>query len=758
MRYISPAKVNTITTIFTPKQLTETIKKIDTGTMLDLHIGVIGYLMGMLCIKTYLRDNSTIDAPDDKPPLALLTHIKTIVDMNINHNNMSDYQKNNFLLVVTSVAVDWKKNIYWTIKNGKFLMFYGKYGANIKTNPNDILYELLYEQDRIDISHWDISNIDGTPSLFNCPLIMYYYKNEGIDINDVMKIENWDVSKIESMDSMFSHCATFNKPLHWNTRNVRNMESMFFECNEFNQPLNSWDVSNVTNMENMFMGCKKFNQPLDRWNVNNVTNMKSMFMECEKFNQPLNKWGKNMKKVTDMTEMFLGCFDFNQPLDQWNVSNVTNMSYMFYACEKFNQPLNPWNTKLLNVTNMNKMFMGCAIFNQPLDEWNVSNVICMNYMFYACKKFNQPLNSWGEKLKKVTDTSYMFMACTDFNQPLDKWELKCDTVEGMFTTAVSFNEKIPTILKQNANKKNWLAGTKLESESELKLKPVMTNPTMKRNKKTKKNNKKSKKSNQSRKNVTENDVVDIEDIDIEDTEIKEEPEEEEPEEEEPEEEPRKAIIEDDIQIETLEQKEQKGFRFIYDTFQKFYKNEKNLNPNKKPKTSYFYNNENELLASNNDKFIEIPVLNNNTTNKRLYVKYIQYLQEEHILFTILKSKNKVDYDDHYHFYLKDGIVGFHKTIQEPDKKPGEQKKTHLTCNFGDGTPFENYESFKRTICRNPGSTNMENVFTDENDLYYIYQIISRPFLQNQKAGKRRTRRRRRTRQRRRTRKSHYHYR
>jgi len=670
MKYISVEKVNNVTAIFTPKSR-YVIMHTPSDSTTNLSVATIGYLMGMLALKTYLRgDYPPIDTTENKPPLDLMTHIFRITNTNINHNQIAN--KDNKYQVNPYLDERWKQNLYWTVKNGKFMMFYGK---NYATSSNNIKYEILYEQDKIDISQWNVSAVRNASHLFNCPLIIKEYETNDIDINDVINIENWDVSNVENMECMFIHCKTFNKPL------------------------NSWNVSNVTNMSSMFEFASSFNQPLDNWNVINVKDMYRMFYYCENFNQPLNAWGEKLKNVIVMWSMFTNCSKFNQPLNNWNVSNVEDMKNMFFLCEKF----------------------------------------------------NQPLNSWGDKLKKVTDMSHMFAGCAKFNQPLDKWRLpNCKSVEGMFQGCVSFNEKIPTILKQNANKTNWLNGTKLESELESESESE-SQSVMSKNK-TKKNKTKNKKSNQSRKNVTEND-----DVDEEATEIK--PDNEKVVDEKVVDDEEEPIIEKDMQLESMEPNnnpnEQNGFRFIYDIFQKFYKNEKNLIESKKPKTSYFYNNENQLYQSYNDKFIEIPAFNNNTTNKRLYVKYIQYLQEEHILFTILKTKDTVVYDDHYHFYLKDGIVGFHKTIQEPDK-PDKPKKIHLTCNFENGKIFNDYDSFKDTICRNPGGI-MKNVFIEENDLYYIYQIISRPFLQNQKAGKKITRRRR-TRQRRRTRKSHYHYR
>jgi len=112
-----------------------------------------------------------------------------------------------------------------------------------------------------------------------------------------------------------------------------------------------------------------------------------------------------------------------------------------------------------------------------------------------------------------------------------------------------------------------------------------------------------------------------------------------------------------------------------------------------------------------------------------------------------KTYEKQKYDDHYHFYLNGGIVGFHKTIQCPTAKasitynngeicPGGQDNiaAHITCNFNNDTDIVDFEDFKSLICNSTNST-MSTTFTEE-DLYYIYEIISKPFLENEKIDNR----------------------
>ena len=144
-----------------------------------------------------------------------------------------------------------------------------------------------------------------------------------------------DTSKITDMSYLFDRELSKIKNINisnWDVSNVENMHSMFIYCENFEgKGLENWDVSNVKDMGHMFDGCKKFDCDLSGWNVSNVKNMGDMFANCESFKgKGLENW--DVSNVTDMYRMFFNCKNFNCNLSKWNVSNVENMLYLFDNC------------------------------------------------------------------------------------------------------------------------------------------------------------------------------------------------------------------------------------------------------------------------------------------------------------------------------------------------------------------------------------------------------------------------------------------
>ena len=146
---------------------------------------------------------------------------------------------------------------------------YKKLGSGTKQNP-------------IDFNDIDVSNLDS-----------FYDKNtgrfgKGLFENIQFKyidISYWDVSNIESMKQMFYLCKELKSVgdiSKWNVSKVTNMVYMFYECNEleFIGDISKWDVSNVIYMTHMFEGFKKFNQDISNWNISNVRAIMYMFDGC----------------------------------------------------------------------------------------------------------------------------------------------------------------------------------------------------------------------------------------------------------------------------------------------------------------------------------------------------------------------------------------------------------------------------------------------------------------------------------------------
>ena len=142
----------------------------------------------------------------------------------------------------------------------------------------------------IDFNDIDVSNIRSfCDNKYNSNVkgIFEYMRFKYIDISD------WDVSNIESMRHMFYRCTELKSVgdiSNWNVSNVTNMHCMFYYCKNFNQDISKWDVSNVKSMAFMFFECKKFNQDISNWNVSNVEDMSYMFDWCESFNQDISSW------------------------------------------------------------------------------------------------------------------------------------------------------------------------------------------------------------------------------------------------------------------------------------------------------------------------------------------------------------------------------------------------------------------------------------------------------------------------------------
>ena len=184
-------------------------------------------------------------------------------------------------------------------------------------------------------------------------------------------------------------------------------------------------------------------------------------------------------------------------------------------------------------------------------------------------------------------------------------------------------------------------------------------------------------------------------------------------------------------------------QFNYNRFYKYYTKTTNLETERNSfnQTIWYYNDfphyMNEPIETNlSHKYIRIH-------NTKVYIKK----HNNGLLFTIPTEIGDKLWDIHYHFgktFINDSknnkntsipVVYFHKTIQ----KPLEKGKDIINCYYHtkieiDMDNFENIQCLQR-------SNKMRELYTPE-DLIFIKEIISRPFI-NQTAGKsRKTRRNR----------------
>ena len=140
----------------------------------------------------------------------------------------------------------------------------------------------------IDISKWDVSNVDNMNNLFE-----NYY-----DFND--DITTWDTSNVTSMDSTFKNVINFNQDIsNWNVSNVTSMENMFYSSVLFNQDISNWNINKVENMNNMFNNSIQFNQNIRIWNVNNNCTLTNMFKDATNMNNVYGSSGLNISSYSD---------------------------------------------------------------------------------------------------------------------------------------------------------------------------------------------------------------------------------------------------------------------------------------------------------------------------------------------------------------------------------------------------------------------------------------------------------------------------
>ena len=131
-------------------------------------------------------------------------------------------------------------------------------------------------------------------------------ERQGLDAN----LNIIDVSEICDMSCLFHLFQNIRNIdiSDWDVSNVNTMHSMFYECKNFNSDLSKWNVGNVRDMSEMFCGCKNFNSDLSKWDVKKVKHgcMGWMFCGCKKFDSDLSKWYRHGKIRTDYC-IFGGC-------------------------------------------------------------------------------------------------------------------------------------------------------------------------------------------------------------------------------------------------------------------------------------------------------------------------------------------------------------------------------------------------------------------------------------------------------------------
>ena len=124
--------------------------------------------------------------------------------------------------------------------------------SNIDSFYDDNNYVGVFRKTKfkyIDISYWDVSNV-------NCMIGMF---SECEQLKSVGNLSNWDVSSVKNMLAMFADCINLKSVgdlSNWDVSKVKYMDNMFINCHNLKSvgDLSNWDVSKVKNkdMDNMF--------------------------------------------------------------------------------------------------------------------------------------------------------------------------------------------------------------------------------------------------------------------------------------------------------------------------------------------------------------------------------------------------------------------------------------------------------------------------------------------------------------------------
>ena len=101
-----------------------------------------------------------------------------------------------------------------------------------------------------------------------------FYPFEYIDISQ------WDVSNVENMHYMFNS-SKFNGDLsNWNISSVVTIAGMFKNCEFNNDSICKWNVSNIMNMAELFAYNKHFDQDISKWKVNKSCNLTGIYKDA----------------------------------------------------------------------------------------------------------------------------------------------------------------------------------------------------------------------------------------------------------------------------------------------------------------------------------------------------------------------------------------------------------------------------------------------------------------------------------------------
>lgn len=160
----------------------------------------------------------------------------------------------------------------WDVSNGEsfreffsscwnLTKFDGIENFNFGKNCNDISYFFASCQSitNIDLSGWDVSNIEWMPGLF--------FECTGLE---KFSFKNWKTSNIFSMVSMFKNCYSLKEIIDTDDLDMTtctDINGMFYDCKNLKsiEGIENWNTKKLNSIEHTFEGCANLKCDLSNW-------------------------------------------------------------------------------------------------------------------------------------------------------------------------------------------------------------------------------------------------------------------------------------------------------------------------------------------------------------------------------------------------------------------------------------------------------------------------------------------------------------
>lgn len=162
--------------------------------------------------------------------------------------------------------------------------FNGKLFKNLQN-----MHSCFFNSNVLDISNIKDINISSCKSLANT----FAHFNSSLRIlwqnNEILDLSSWDTSNVENFNSIFSSCNTDVNVSNWKFKHNISLHTCFYEFKHNIIGIEDWDVSNVRSISHLFYK-SNFNKSLNKWNISNIIDMRSAFEKsafCKELNWDL---------------------------------------------------------------------------------------------------------------------------------------------------------------------------------------------------------------------------------------------------------------------------------------------------------------------------------------------------------------------------------------------------------------------------------------------------------------------------------------